>query len=185
MASPVGHGLVGLLAHALTARDRRELGSVERASILVAAGVAADLDLALRWLDGRNHHQGETHSLGFALIIAACAWGLLRWLGRPGAGRGAAWVGACWLSHALVDFVSADTKPPLGPMLLWPASRAHFISPVTVFFDTRRSLSWDALRHDCLALALELAVLLPVVAAALLWRWRRARGAGARPSSLA
>ena len=156
MATPVGHGLLGLLVHSLSARDRHELTSPARALGLAAAAVAADLDLALRWVDGRNHHQAEMHSLGAALIVTGAVWCVARLRSSPCARRSAALAGLAWFSHPALDFLSGDTNPPFGPMILWPASRTHLISPVTVFLDTRRALSWDSLHHNSLALPLSL-----------------------------
>jgi hypothetical protein len=178
MATPVGHALLGVLIHGLSARNRQELANPARALGLAVAAVAADLDLALRWLDGRNHHQAEMHSLGAALIVAGVIWCLARLRGSQSAWRGAALAGLAWLSHPALDFLSEDTNPPFGPMILWPVSRAHFISPLPLFLDTRRALSWDAVHHNLLALSLELAILIPVVATAGVWRWHAVRGRG-------
>ena len=165
MATPIGHALVGLGIHVASAHDAAELRRPARAMTLVLAAVAPDIDLILRLVDGQNHHQGVTHSFGFALlvgILAALA------LGRRWGARRAAWLGLlialAWGSHGLVDFLSGDTSPPLGPMLLWPATRAHFLSPWSVFSDTVRSLRWPVVWHNALALARELAILLPALA---------------------
>jgi len=64
MPSPIGHAIAGLVVHTLTARDEAERGSVLRASLMTAAALAPDLDLLFRFVDGRNHHQAETHSIG-------------------------------------------------------------------------------------------------------------------------
>jgi len=132
---------------------------------LVLAAVAADADLLLRLVDGQNHHQGVTHSVGFALLVGILA---SLALGRRRGARRAAWLGLlialAWSSHGLVDFLSGDTSPPLGPMLLWPATRAHFLSPWPIFSDTVRSLRWPVVWHNALALAREVAILLPALA---------------------
>jgi hypothetical protein len=173
MASPVGHALVGVLIHRLSARDRREWTSPARALGIVAAATAADVDLTLRLVDGANHHQAEMHSLGFALIVAAAIFGVLRRLGRAAPLRGALVGGGAWLSHGVVDFLSGDTNPPFGPMLFWPLSHAHFISPWPIFSDTARALTWHAVAHNGLALLRELVILLPILGAVILVRARK------------
>src|SRR5437867_7749201 len=103
MPSPVGHGLAGLTVHLLTARDQVDLASVRHAAVAVAAAVAPDLDLLLRFVDGRNHHQGASHSLTCALVAAgavALIARLARWPRALGLGMTA---GAAWGSHLLLD----------------------------------------------------------------------------------
>jgi len=101
MPSPVGHGLAGLTVHLLTARDRADLASVRHAAMAVAAAVAPDLDLLLRFVDGRNHHQGASHSITCALLAGgavALAARAARWPRALGLGITA---GAGWGSHLL------------------------------------------------------------------------------------
>ena len=68
---PVAHGLAGLTVHLLTARNRVELTSARHAAVAVVAAVAPDLDLLLRFVDGRNHPQAESHSIACALTTPA------------------------------------------------------------------------------------------------------------------
>jgi hypothetical protein len=170
MPSPIGHALAGLAVHALTARDGAELGRRPRAVTLALAGVAADADLLLRFVDGRNHHQQESHGVGCALL-AVLVFGLgARALGaaRPWAlGVAAGWA---WLSHIVLDYLNRDTHPPVGVMALWPASRHYFKFPWPLFLDVGRSLEWEAVRSNALAVAWEIAVLLPILMT--VWRWR-------------
>jgi membrane-bound metal-dependent hydrolase YbcI (DUF457 family) len=164
MATPIGHALVGLGIHVASARDAAELRSPARALALVLAAIAADADLALRLVDGQNHHQGVTHSLGFALLVGiVAATAVWRWGARRAVRLGLL-VALAWGSHGLVDFLSGDSSPPLGPMLFWPATRTHFLSPWSVFSDTVRSLHWPVVWHNAWALARELAILVPALA---------------------
>src|SRR2546428_11776621 len=84
MPSPVGHGLAGLTVHLLTARDRADVASLRHAAVAVAAAVAPDLDLLLRFVGGRNHHQGASHSITCALL----AGGAVALGGRAAGGAG-------------------------------------------------------------------------------------------------
>lgn len=173
MPSPAGHALFALALHAVTARDEREASSLGRAGLVVGAALAPDLDLLLRFVDGRNHHQAESHSIGCALIAALFAWGVARWHGAPGAARWglAALVG--WSSHVALDWLGRDTHPPIGLMALWPLSSGHFKFPWPVFLDIGRTLDWRTVRHNALAILWEIALLLPVAGAC--WRWRPSR----------
>ena len=163
MPTPIGHALAGLAVAGVSRGEGRfRAGQV---AFLVFCATAPDLDLALRFLDGVNHHRGPTHSLGAALIAAVAALALRRaGVGAPGPIA----VGAAWASHVLLDFLGRDTTLPYGEMALWPFSEAFFISPVAVFLDIPRSFSAEAIRHNLAAAALEIAIVGPI--AALCWR---------------
>jgi membrane-bound metal-dependent hydrolase YbcI (DUF457 family) len=178
MPSPLGHGLVGLAVHAVTARDAGELWDVRRAALVTGAALAPDLDLLFRFVDGRNHHQAETHSIGAALI-AGLVVGLLAALAgwaRPAALAAA--VVAGWLTHPLLDYFGNDTHPPIGIMALWPFDRGYFKSPWIVFMDIGRTLDWRTVRHNVVAVTWELIALTPLLAAAGAFVRRRYRGQG-------
>ncbi|HLA77218.1 MAG TPA: metal-dependent hydrolase [Vicinamibacteria bacterium] len=157
MPSPVGHVLAGIALDRLT----RKTGGQRRTLVLLLAAVAPDLDLLLRWVDGRNHHQAASHSVGSALLAALLVYGLARWRGwSEPAGLGLA---AClgWLSHLGLDYLSLDTHPPIGLMACWPFSTGYFKSPWSLFLDIGRTLEWATVSHDAVAVAWEIVLLAP------------------------
>src|SRR5262245_58036024 len=85
MPSPFAHGVAGLLVHVLASRDREELRDPWRIGVTVGAALLPDLDLAFKLIDGENHHNGELHGIGFALLAALAGGPIFRWLGwkRP------------------------------------------------------------------------------------------------------
>jgi hypothetical protein len=174
MPSPVAHTLAGLTVHLVTSRDREDARDLGRAGLVVGAALAPDLDLLFRFVDGRNHHNNETHSLGFALLaaLAVFAAARLRGVKRSWALGGAAGLG--WLSHVVLDYLNRDTHPPIGLMALWPFSHAHHKFPWPVFLDIGRTLEWDTVRNNTVAVAWETVVLLPL----LMVVWRRSFGRG-------
>lgn len=178
MPSPVGHTIVALSLHAWTARNGAEAVSPGRAAVFVAAAVAPDLDLLLRFVDGRNHHQAESHSIGCAAIAGLLAWGLARaWrLAQPL--RWAAAAALAWASHVALDCLSLDTHPPIGLMALWPLSSAHFKFPWPLFMDIGRTLDWNTARHNALAVGWEVVALTPLLV--LSWRLRPSRRSAER-----
>ena len=176
MPTPLAHALAGVVVHVATA-PRDEIASRRRAAITVGAALAPDLDFAWQLLDGVNHHQTQTHSVGVAvgvaaLITAAAAMAGVR---RPLALGLAGLLG--WSSHLLLDLMNVDTHPPIGLMVLWPFSSTHFKAPWPLFLDIGRTLNWRTIRHDTVAVAWELAILCPVLVA--IWRFRVRRRAGA------
>lgn len=167
MPSPLGHAIAGLTVHvALGGRPMRER---TRAMVAVAAALAPDLDLLLRYVDGRNHHQGPSHSIGMA-VLAGLAVAAFSPRARLHLGLAAA---LGWASHVLLDYLSRDTRPPIGLMALWPFSTHHYKFPAPVFLDIGRTLGWATVRANLLAGAWELALLVPLLALAWLWRGRR------------
>ncbi len=162
MPSPIGHGLAALIVGRPATRGW--------AVVLVAIGLAPDLDL----LWGR--HSMETHSIGaavFAGFVLACATGVrtsqsLRTLFRVFL------VGAAvWFAHPLMDALGEDSSPPRGVMLLWPFSREFFIAPVSVFDSAYRAY-WkpDFWPHNIVAVAKEIVILGPLALGAWAWRTR-------------
>jgi membrane-bound metal-dependent hydrolase YbcI (DUF457 family) len=170
MPSPVGHALAGLTVHVLSARDGAERKSLGRAALLVAAATAPDLDLLFRFVDGRNHHQAETHSIGAAALAALVVWVVARLRRRPRPAALGLAAGGAWLSHVLLDYVGQDTHPPIGILALWPFESGFHKHPWILFLDIGRTLDWATVRHDALAVAWEILLLAPVLLAS--WRLR-------------
>jgi membrane-bound metal-dependent hydrolase YbcI (DUF457 family) len=164
MPSPVGHALAGVVVHASLARDERQLADWRRAAVLVAAALAPDLDLLFGFVDGRNHHQAESHSVGAAAIATLAAALLFRRL------RLSAWpvlalgVGAAWLSHVFLDYLSRDVSPPIGLLVLWPFSEEHYKFGRPIFMSISRRFDWPSTANNLVAVAWELVLLLPVLA---------------------
>lgn len=170
MPSPIGHALGGLIVHVLSARDRAERTSVRRALLMAGAATAADLDLLFQFVDGRNHHQAETHSIGAAALAAAVVWAAACVSGCARSAALGAWTGCAWLTHLVLDYLGLDTHPPIGIMALWPFDRGYFKASWTIFLDIGRTLEWATVRHDALAVAWEIVLLGPLLLAS--WRWR-------------
>ncbi len=174
MPSPLAHGLAGLCVHAAASRAPFELWNARRAALTIGAALLPDLDLALRLVDGRNHHQGISHSVGTALAAAIVA-ALIAWRRQtPNAGRLALAIGVAWLSHVGLDYLSVDTHPPIGLLALWPFSNAWHKSPWPLFLDIGRTLEWATVVHNAGAAAWELVVMLPITA--MIWRARQRAG---------
>lgn len=157
MPSPVGHALAGvaIVCGADIATHRRSSGRLMAA----AAGLAMlpDLDLVLP-----GTHRTATHSLAAAcltFIVAALVTGqVTRW-------RTAVICGLAYASHLLLDWLGADFSPPRGIQLLWPFSGRWFISNLDVFRQTARRYFWTPpiVRQNAIAVAQEIAILLPLV----------------------
>ena len=163
MPSPVGHGLAGLTVHVLASADRSELRSPGRIAVAVGAALVPDVDLLFRFVDGRNHHDCETHSVGFALTAALATIIVARAAQRTRPLTLGLAAGCGWLSHLVLDYLNVDTSPPIGIMAFWPLSHTFYKFPWPLFLDIGRTLTWATVRHDALAAAWEAAILTPLL----------------------
>lgn len=173
MPSPVGHALGGLIVAALATAGPDEAATWQaRARVLVRhpltrlAALAACLpDVDFLW----GRHNMETHSLGAAFLAGGLVWALGR------AWRPALTASGAWLSHVAFDWLGSDDTPPLGVMALWPFDDGFYFAHAYVFEAISRRY-WLAgfAAHNAWAVASEMLLLVPVVAAVLVCRARRA-----------
>jgi membrane-bound metal-dependent hydrolase YbcI (DUF457 family) len=166
--SPIGHALGGLAA-AWTVAPRRNW---EAAAILAAVAIAPDLDLIV------GDHRGISHSLG-----AACAAGAMAWILTRRSRWGAA-IALAWASHVLLDWLSNDTRPPIGVMALWPLTHDYYKASIEIFPAVSRRY-WTARFwiYNTKAAAVEIAVLGPIAAATILLTARKRPPRAARSRS--
>ena len=161
--SPTGVGQPGW-------RRLADAASLRRALALAGLGLVADFDLLV------GFHSAYTHSIGAAGLVFVAALLLLgrgRWIVAAGAA-------AAYFSHPLLDWLGEDTSVPLGVMLWWPFSTNYYHSGLDVFRSIQRRYwlpgFWS---HNLASVALELALLLPLAAAAVFSR-RATNGRGQR-----
>ena len=167
MPSPLGHGLAAATIHALTASNAAERRDPRRLAALVAVACLPDVDLLFTYIDGRSHHQGMTHSIGFALLAGAAAFAFAKVSGFA-PWRAAAVVAAAYASHVLLDLLGRDTHPPIGLRALWPFDGGFYKLP-PVFLDIGRSLRWSTVVSNARAAALEVVLLAPFTWLAFRW----------------
>jgi len=147
MPSPIGHALGGIVV-GWGVGGRQNL---QAAAVLAAVAIAPDLDLAF------GGHREITHSIGAAAaagFVAVVATRSPRW---------ALAIALAWASHILCDWLSNDTRPPIGVMALWPFSTEHYKAPIEVFPPVSRRY-WESRFwiYNLRAVAVELVVFAPV-----------------------
>ena len=159
MPSPIGHALGGI-AIAWLAVPRTNWRA---AAILAAAALAPDLDLLV------GDHRGISHSVGAAAVAGAIAWSAVALGGRRRAApRWAAAVALAWGSHIALDWLSNDTRPPLGVMGLWPATREYYKAAFEIFPPiSRQCCSARFWMYNLRAVVVELVILGPLLWLAL------------------
>jgi membrane-bound metal-dependent hydrolase YbcI (DUF457 family) len=147
--SPVGHALGGI-AVGWGAAPRRDWRA---AAVLAVVAVAPDLDLLI------GDHRGFSHSVGAACIAGAIAWVITR---RP---RWGVAVALAWASHVLLDWMSHDTRPPIGVMAFWPLTRDYYKASLDVFpAVSRRYWLAEFWVYNLKALVVEFVILAPIAA---------------------
>jgi len=181
MPSPFGHALAGVAAAwaaDLVPGDRTWRTAPPFASWYARAGngltfacaclaVLPDVDLVMLPFKP-NVHRTVTHSLGAVLVVGLVAAAMATKARRP-VTRVSLTCAAAYATHLLLDWLGTDRFPPYGLRLLWPFSQAWFISDWDLFRQTaRRQLTSPAIiRLNLLAIAQEMAILIPIVVA--LW----------------
>jgi membrane-bound metal-dependent hydrolase YbcI (DUF457 family) len=203
MPSPFGHALTGLAvawaadllpgerawrAAPPTASWYRRAGNGLTAACALLA-MAPDLDLAF------TRHRTYTHSIGavavVGLIAAFASLALppsrraLRRTSRRAAAVHAARIAlmcaAAYASHLLLDWLGVDLYPPPGLQVLWPFDSGWYISGLDLFRQTRREhlFTWPVIEQNLLAIAQEMAILVPIAAALWLVRVKTLAGLSA------
>ena len=173
MPSPVGHVIAGIAAGWLVAGRpqgpewRRD--GIREALVFGALGALPDVDLLV------GAHSGPTHSIGAAAIVAVVVWLAGRGLRIRHGLVGAAACFAAYGSHVILDWLATDSSPPIGIMALWPFSRLYYESDVHVFFaiSRRYAQGWSFVRQNLIAIAREIAILVPMALIVGVTRRRR------------
>jgi membrane-bound metal-dependent hydrolase YbcI (DUF457 family) len=165
MPTPLGHALGAAAAGWAVAPPLPPAvpmaATLRRGLWFALLGMLPDVDLLL------GIHRGPTHSVGAALI-AALATAAVTSDARFGLAAGCAYA-----THALLDWLGADSSMPVGIMALWPFTWEYYQASSPIFDSVwRRNETPDFWAHNVKAVAKELLVLTP-----LAWGgWRAARG---------
>ena len=175
MPSPVGHVLAGVSV--VYAADL--IGGRQSSPRFVAlcAGLAAvpDADLLFRGTFFPAAHRTFTHSVTAVLmtfIVAMLVTGKVTRRNarlKPSRDTIPLVCAIAYATHLLLDWLGADSFPPYGIQMLWPWSDRWFISNLDVFRQTarRQFLTAPIIHQNLIAVAQEIAILLPIVA--VLW----------------
>jgi membrane-bound metal-dependent hydrolase YbcI (DUF457 family) len=183
MPSPLGHAIAGVAAGWLIAPGpaRARRGQIVRVAAFALAATVADLDLLV------GTHRGPTHSLAAAVLAGIATW--VRLAAGSGIGpvkghglrvardnrslRFALAITAAYATHMLLDWLGADSSPPIGIMALWPFNRQYYESPLHLFMAiSRRYWLPDFWMLNARAIARELVILGPVLGLVLRLRRR-------------
>lgn len=178
MPSPIAHSLAGIALGETkqTSLTRSQIISFYLWSIFFAN--SPDLDFIPGFFAGNPnlYHHGITHSLGSGIFVAfAFGWIFSKYLGSYK--KGVLLLFLLYLSHLVLDYLTVDTRLPIGEPLFWPVSHRYLISPVLIFSDVQKTSNSGTflhslfVRHNFLGMIREFLILFPFVVAPPLWRW--------------
>lgn len=172
MPSPIGHSLAGCAIYAGT-NDNYTI-SWKTLFLYILVANLPDFDFIPGFLLGapNSFHRGVSHSLGFAFLFGIVL-GLL--VARNTTTRrffkNMIIFSGLYFSHIFLDLFSMDTSIPIGEKLFWPVSNEYFSAPFHFFLDIKRKVSsnYEFITtlfsfHNFLAILIEIAVLIPVLA---------------------
>ncbi len=139
MASPVGHSLFGYIAYSIADQNKNGIDWRKLFGFIVIANLA-DFDYLFGFFIGKpnEYHHQFTHSIVFALIVAAGITMFLKIKHRRHLIRSFIIVFLVYCSHLLIDYFTLDTSPPFGEQLLWPFSNDYFLGKVAIFRDVHK-----------------------------------------------
>jgi inner membrane protein len=161
MGHAIGGAAVGWLVSRRHAADSKPRAAVSRSTLFAALGVAPDLDLLFGTHSTYSHSVGAAGLAGLIALTASRTHDL----------RFALACAAAWASHILLDWLGADSTPPLGIMALWPFTREFYQSPWPVFMAiSRRYWLPEFYAYNAVAVLREIAILGPL--AVFVWWWK-------------
>ena len=183
MPSPIGHSLAGCAIYAGT-NDNYTI-SWKTLFLYILVANLPDFDFIPGFLLGapNSFHRGVSHSLGFAFLFGIVL-GLLvaRNTTTQRFFKNMIIFSGLYFSHIFLDLFSMDTSIPIGEKLFWPVSNEYFSAPFHFFLDIKRKVSsnYEFIAtlfsfHNFLAILIEIAVLIPVLALVSFRKRRRNR----------
>ena len=183
MPSPIGHSLAGCAIYAGT-NDNYTI-SWKTLFLYILVANLPDFDFIPGFLLGapNSFHRGVSHSLGFAFLFGIVL-GLLvaRNTTTQRFFKNILIFSGLYFSHIFLDLFSMDTSIPIGEKLFWPVSNEYFSAPFHFFLDIKRKVSsnYEFITtlfsfHNFLAILIEIAVLIPVLALVSFRKRRRNR----------
>ena len=129
--------------------------------------------------DLNAYHHFYTHTPGWCALVAVGVWGAMRFF-RGARAPAFGWILALLLSHLVADYMTEDTRPPIGIMALWPLNDQFYISPVTIFRHWKKSQFAELLQwHNFVSASGEALWTVPVVSCVLIWKGRAFRSTAA------
>jgi len=182
VATPIGHGLLGIAVLSLLNRQTTT-NTLPWYCFAVFAANAADLDFIPGLLLGdiNQYHQGPSHSL-----FAACLFGVASMLLAPVLKLERITLGMVstliYSSHLVLDMFGQDRREPFGIPVGWPLFDDVWKAPYELFHGIQHGQRGDSLYeflqqvfslHNVVAIGKEIIIITPILLLTLLWHRKR------------
>lgn len=167
MATPIGHSLAGGIVFQ---QFRHKPYRWKLLFLTVFAANAADLDFLPGIVIGKPslYHHGPSHSIFAALVFGFLIALIFRITIKENLLKLFIISAGAYATHLILDYFTIDTRLPYGMPLFWPFLNKYFYSPILIFLDVQRGGSLSTfvpeflVKHNLLAIAREIAILLPI-----------------------
>lgn len=172
MPTPVAHSIISL-----SLSNKKPAGSsvFKWLAFWVVLGNFADFDFlpGIMIGDPNRYHHGLSHSILFAIVLAITAYLLYPSFFKERRAPFRTYLSVT-LCHLFLDLLTVDRVWPCGLPLFWPFSHTYYISPFSIFLNVNRGMCLHVLLtwHNLMAIALELAISLPLLTGVLIWKNR-------------
>ena len=128
MSSPIGHSFAGYIINSYSSRSLKIQG-IKALFLYIFIANVPDLDFVPGLLVGKPNlfHHGISHSVGMGAIFSLLLALLLNIGDTENLNKDFFLFFSLYCSHLLLDYISYDTRPPLGIPIFWPLSNEYFI----------------------------------------------------------
>lgn len=162
MCSPVGHSLAGYALYLACNKNCKLIGDWKKIILYFFAANAPDLDFipGIFLGDANRFHHGISHTLGFSLLFALVMYAIPRFRTK----KDFTIFFLLYLTHVVIDFLTADAGFPSGVMLFWPFTQKYFISSFSLFSDIHHLFLSDLFDlHNIRAIVREIIIFSPLI----------------------
>jgi len=170
MPSPVGHSLIGLIIFHLFKKVNVKW-SFSIFFLIIFLSNLPDLDFIPGIIAGEpnRYHHGISHSFGFLFILSGILFFLVKLWDRAKSKMITGWFILLSSIHVILDFFADDTSSPFGEPMFWPIWSSYVISPISIFFDIRRSNETDQFIPSLFSLHNLKAITIEIIFVLVLW----------------
>lgn len=174
MSSPIGHSLAGYVIASIKSKS---LLNRNIFTVLLFAFVAnaPDLDFIPGILIGKPnlYHHGISHSIGMGIVFSSILAFIFNFKKMKNFKRDFFIFFSLFGSHLILDYLSYDSRSPIGIPLFWPFSQQYFIFPDPILPPILHSkldhasitqfLSDVFSFHNLYVIGLEILIMLPII----------------------
>jgi len=172
MSSPFGHSLAGYVISSCKFKTLKPQ-NVKLLFFYIFIANAPDLDFLPGLIIGKPNlfHHGISHSLGAGILFSLILTFIINRKHHQHIRRDFLLFLSLYSSHLFLDYLSFDSRPPLGIPLFWPLSNKYYIFPLLPgvkhsaldHATIREFLEGVFSTHNLFVISLEFIVMIPFI----------------------